>query len=141
MAADGLFPAAFARLEGRYRTPYLGLLFQALSALLGVVFFGLQSLIGLAVFFLGICYALTALAALRLVGRAPDRRLHLPALRPMLALSVAGGAFLSTQVPLALPPVGLGPIAAGFALYALRRGFLPRGPPPGPPAPLVGGAP
>src|SRR5262249_4411136 len=107
MAVDGLFPAAFRRLHPRSRTPLVGLLFQGASALVFSVFFDLGSLISIAVFFLGICYVLTALAALRLVAQAPNRRLHVPAVRVLLALAALSGAYLSAQAPLSLIALGL----------------------------------
>lgn len=84
MAADGLFPTAFRRLQPRFGTPYIGLAFQAVSALVLVPFAGISSLITSSIFFLGICYVLTALAAPRLLQQFPDRALQVPALRILL---------------------------------------------------------
>ena len=121
MAADGLFPTPFAKIHRRYRTPYVGLIFQALCALVGSLFFELQSLIAISVFFLGLCYVATAFSALRLMQRRPARRLVIPALRPALVLAAISGAYLSLQAPLPLLAVGAAAMLIGFAAYLLRR--------------------
>src|SRR5436190_8597 len=87
MARDALFPAPFAKIHPRFHTPYLGIAFQAVCALVGSLLFDLRGLIAISVFFLGLCYVATAASALRLVQRHPDRRLLVPALRPALFLA------------------------------------------------------
>ena len=54
LATDGFFPAAFRRLHPRTGTPYFGILFQAVSALVFSTLFGLGSLLSIAVLFLSI---------------------------------------------------------------------------------------
>jgi amino acid transporter len=121
MATDGLFPAPFARLHGERGTPYVGLLFQAATALAISAILDLTNLISIAVFFLGLCYVATALAALRLLGRAPAHRLHVPALRGLLVLAALGGVYLSLQAPAFLIVLGLGVMLVGLAPYLTRR--------------------
>lgn len=120
LAADGLFPRAFARLHPRYGTPYAGLLFQAAFAVVGVALFDLRGLITISVFFLGICYVLTALAAIRLIERQPDRALHLPGLRLMLALAAVSGGYLASQAGMREIAVGSSVMLFGAVVYALR---------------------
>ena len=122
MARDGLFPAAFARVDPRFRTPVVGLVFQAGSAIVLLPFVGLRSLIDVAVFFLGISYLITALAALRLARRNPAAALHVPGLRLLLALAALGGLALAAQLSLAQTAAGLGAMAGGVALFAWQRG-------------------
>jgi len=122
LAVDGLFPPWFARIHPRFQTPYLGLLFQAGSAVVAALLFNLTNLIAIAVFFLGICYVLTALSALRLVARFPERALHLPAIRFLLVLGAISGAYLSAQAPLPLIEIGVVVMAAGFVLFLWRKG-------------------
>jgi hypothetical protein len=83
---------------------------------------GITDLIAGSIFFLGLCYVLTALAALRLLQRFPDRALHVPALRWMLALGGLGGAYLSLQAPPWLIAVGTATILAGLGIFSWRGG-------------------
>src|SRR5207245_10113996 len=121
MAADGLFPTPFAKIHPRFHTPYLGIGFQGLCALAASLLFDLRSLIAISVFFLGLCYAATAVSALRLVQRQPARRLDIPALRPVLVLAGLAGAYLSLQAPLPLLGLGVFAMLVGLAAYLLRR--------------------
>jgi amino acid transporter len=121
MAIDGLFPPALGQIHPRFGTPWLGLLFQAGSGLLVALFFDLTNLIAISVFFLGICYLFTALSALRLVRRAPEARLHLPALELILALAGLSGVYLSLQAPVQLIVLGTAVMAVGLGVYVWRR--------------------
>jgi APA family basic amino acid/polyamine antiporter len=120
LAADGLFPSGFARVHPKYSTPYVGLAFQALAAFLGATLFDLRGLITIAVFFLGISYLATALAALRLVARNPDRALRLPGLRPFLGLAGLSAVYLASQAPHGQIAIGAAVMLLGLVLYALR---------------------
>ncbi len=122
MALDGLFPQWFASVHPRFKTPYLGLFFQAGSTVVAALLFNLTNLIAISVFFLGICYVLTALSALRLVGRFPERAVHVPALRYLLALAAVCGAYLSAQASWPLIEVGVAVMVAGLGLYLWREG-------------------
>ena len=122
LARDGLFPQPFGRLHARFGTPYVGILFQAVAAFVFANVLDLTHLIDSAMFFLGLCYALTGLAALRLVQRTPHAALHLPGLRGLLVVSAISGLLLALQAPPELIAVGLGVIAVGLALFVLRRG-------------------
>jgi len=120
LAADGMFPSEFARLHPKYRTPHVGLGFQAVCAMVGSTIFDLRGLITIAVFFLGLSYAVTGLAALRLVQRHPAQALHLPALRVLLVLAAAAGLYLATQAPVREITIGVAVMLLGLALYLAR---------------------
>jgi amino acid transporter len=122
MAKDGLLPPVFARVHSRVGTPHVGLLFQAGSALVFSLLFDLPDLISIAVFFLGLCYTVTALSALRLIERAPEGRLRLPALRGVLVLAALSGAYLSLQAPARLIAIGMAVILVGLALFGWQGG-------------------
>lgn len=121
LAADGLFPPPFAHVHARFGTTWVGLAFQAIVAGVAVLLFDLSGLIASSVFFLGVCYVITSLAALRLVARSPQQALHLPGLRVALGLAAISGAYLATQVSLTLIGFGIAALAAGLLAYAVRR--------------------
>src|SRR5262249_47752268 len=81
--------------------------------------FDLSSLITIAMFFLGVCYLLTGLAALRLIRQAPQRRLRLPGLPAWLALAAAGGLALSLQAPPGLIAARSAALALGLLGYVV----------------------
>jgi amino acid transporter len=120
MAADGLFPPAFARLHSKTGTPYVGLLFQGVAAFVMALFLHVQSLIAVAVFFLGLCYLPTALAAFRLAARNPEQRLHLPGLRVLFLFAALAGFYLSSQVPRLLLVAGTIAMVAALLMYLVR---------------------
>lgn len=121
LAADGLFPGPFARVHSRFGTPWVGLLFQAAVATGASLAFDLSGLIATSVFFLGVCYAITSLAALRLVARSPNEALQLPALRVILVVAAISGGYLATQVSFGRIAFGVAALAAGLLAYATRR--------------------
>lgn len=121
LARDGLFPTPFARLHRRYGTPWAGLLFQAGSALGVSLLSNVGALIAASVFFLGLCYLLTAAAALRLVKRHPDAALRLPYLRAVLVLAGASGVYLASQAPARQIAFGSAALVAGPFAYGVRR--------------------
>ena len=114
LAREAAFPAPFGRLHAKYRTPWVGLLFQGILAVAASQFFDISGVLGTAVFFLGICYALTALAAVRLANRYPAQRLHLPALRVLFVLAAASGAYLTAQAEPRLMLGGGAALAVAF---------------------------
>ncbi|HEY5477207.1 MAG TPA: APC family permease [Tepidiformaceae bacterium] len=121
LAADGLFPPPFARVNARFGTPWFGLAFQALVAGAAALLFDLSGLIASSVFFLGVCYVITSLAALRLVARSPQQALHVPGLRVALGLAAISGFYLATQVSPPLIAFGIAAMAAGLLAYGIRR--------------------
>ncbi|HZP25684.1 MAG TPA: amino acid permease [Dehalococcoidia bacterium] len=121
LAADGFFPPPFARLHPRFGTPYVGLAFQAGSAVVLSTMFDIRGLLSTAVFFLSFCYLMTALSALRLVSRQPEFALHVPALRPLLVLAAASAIYLTLQATSTQMLIGAGVLAVGLLIYGIRR--------------------
>ncbi len=64
MSIDGLFPRIFSKLHAVYKTPYMGLIVQAVIAFVISSFSSLIGLIRFSVFSLAVCYLLTSLALL-----------------------------------------------------------------------------
>jgi amino acid transporter len=120
LAVDGFFPSAFAKLHSRFRTPYVGLAFQAASAIVFSTLFDLRTILSTAVLFLSLCYLLTALSALRMVRQEPQRALHLPGLPILLIAAVGASVFLTAQASLLQLEVGAVAVVVGIVVYVTR---------------------
>lgn len=120
LARDGLFPAPFARLHSRFGTPYIGILFQAASAVAFVTVFNISGLISTSVLFLSVAYFLTATAALRLSARQPERALRIPGLHIMLSAAALASLYLASQATPTELEIAAVAILGGVALYLLR---------------------
>jgi amino acid transporter len=60
LAADGLFPKVFARIHKKFKTPYVSVIIQSVTALVASIVGGLSLLISVSVFFLAIAYLATS---------------------------------------------------------------------------------
>ncbi|MCL5265729.1 MAG: APC family permease [Chloroflexi bacterium] len=123
MAADGYFPHVFAKIDPRYGTPYLSLLFQGVFTLVASLLGSLTGLIELSVFFLSVTYLGTVLAAMRLVSRAPDLRLRFVGSRAVLILALVSSLYLVSQTEKSSFILGIIAIALGVPIYAF---FAPK---------------
>jgi APA family basic amino acid/polyamine antiporter len=121
LASDGLFPSAFGWRDSRFDSPYVGLVFQAVVALVGSLVLDLRGLVSIAVVFLSVPYFFTALAALRLIGREPEKALKIPGLRAVLGLAALAGLFLAAEASASQAVAGLVALGAGLVLYGVRR--------------------
>jgi APA family basic amino acid/polyamine antiporter len=121
LALDGSFPRPFAHLHPKYGTPWVGLVFQGVVAVATSLVFDISGVLGVAVFFLGLCFFVTGLAALKLVSRSPELALHVPALRAIFVLAAASGAYLAAQASATLMLSGGAALLFGLALYLFAR--------------------
>ncbi len=106
MAADGLFPHAFARLHPKYKTPYISLIIQNATAFIASAIGGITSIISFSVFFLSFVYLVACLSGLKL--------------RAGKILPLAGAAislYLLTQVGLAPTLVAVALLLLGVPFY------------------------
>jgi amino acid transporter len=60
LAADGLFPKAFARVHSKFKTPYVSIAIQSVTAFVASLVNNLSLLISVSVFFLAISYLATS---------------------------------------------------------------------------------
>ncbi|HVA25759.1 MAG TPA: amino acid permease [Chloroflexota bacterium] len=121
MASDGLLPRPLAAIHRRFATPHVALLLQAVFGFIMLRLLDLTHLIGIGMFLIGLCYAATGLAALRLIARNESKRLPIPGLKLWLTLGSASGLYLSAQAPTDLKLVGLAGVGIGAAGYLVRR--------------------
>ncbi len=116
LAADGLFPRVFARIHKKFKTPYLSVLIQSVSALIASIVGTLGLLISVSVFFLAIAYLATSASVFTFhhQGLAPKtsrKTLIIPGLGIVFSL------FLITQCsPLQLA-VGALLLVIGIPIY------------------------
>jgi APA family basic amino acid/polyamine antiporter len=76
LAADGLFPKLFARVHPKFKTPYLSIAAQSVTALLASVIGNLSLLIAVSVFFMTIAYLATSGAIFALRKKGIGSQLH-----------------------------------------------------------------
>lgn len=121
LAADGLFPHSFAKIHPRLKTPYLGIIIQAATALapaLIATFYtdGLSTLIATSVFFMAIAYVATS-ASTYTLRKKHTAQFNLPG---RLAIPILGATFsiyLITQCSLTQIGLGLALLLIGIPIY------------------------
>ena len=77
LAADGLFPHVFAKIHPKFKTPYLGIIIQAVTALVAAIAGTLSMLIATSVFFMAIAYVATSAAIFSLRKKGTKAQFHL----------------------------------------------------------------
>jgi amino acid transporter len=116
LAADGLFPSVFARVHPRFKTPYLGIIISAVTALVASVIGNLSMLIATSVFFMAVAYAATSGSTffLRRMGAKTHfnlRSLFIPILGVIFSL------YLITQCSFSQIALGLILLLVGVPIY------------------------
>jgi amino acid transporter len=122
LSADGLFPRAFAKIHSRFKTPYLSIIIQSVTALIAALAApfvgGLSLLISVSVFFLAIAYLATCASVFWLRKKSPlpnggnkIGRIAIP------IVGITFSAYLITQCsPLQLA-VGAALLLVGIPIY------------------------
>ena len=116
LAADGLFPKVFARIHPRFKTPYLGIIISAVTALVAALFGNLSVLIATSVFFMAVAYAATSASTFFL--RRKDTKAHFN-LRSLFIpiLGVIFSVYLITQCSFTQIALGLILLFVGVPIY------------------------
>jgi amino acid transporter len=115
LAADGLFPALFAKKHPRFKTPYVGIIVQAVTALLASLLADLSTLVATSVFLLSFAYLATSGSVIAL-----DRKFQKDLGVFGYSISVLGIVFsiyLITQCDTLQILAGLGLLSAGIPIY------------------------
>ncbi len=117
LAVDGLFPRAFARVHRKYKTPYVAIVVQAVTALAASIVGGLDVLISVSVFFMAVAYAATSASifSLRKKGLEPKFRVRGGLLVP--GLGVIFSLYLISQCTPIQLLVGMLLLGAGIPIY------------------------
>ena len=117
LAVDGLFPKAFAKLHPKYKTPYLAIIVQGVTALIASLFGNLGTLVAVSVFFLAVAYAATCAAIVPLRRRGVSPAFHIRGGVLIPVLGVLFSVYLITQCTLSQIGVGLLLLGVGVPMY------------------------
>ena len=116
LAADGLFPKVFARIHPRFKTPYLGIIISAVTALVAALFGNLSVLIATSVFFMAFAYAATGASTFFLQRKDTKAHFNLRSL-VIPILGVIFSVYLITQCSFSQIALGLILLFVGVPIY------------------------
>ena len=116
-----MFPRVFAKTHPRFKTPYLGIIIQAATALtaaLAAAYYadGLSTLIATSVFFMAVAYVATSVSVYTL-RKKHQAQFHLRGGLAIPALGAAFSIYLITQCNLIQIGLGLLLLAVGIPVY------------------------
>lgn len=131
MAVDGLFPRPFAKVHGRFGTPYVALIIQGVLAFALCLYSGIAELISFSVFNLSFTFLLCCLALLVFARKQPGQ---LPVQKPLAVVGVIICGYLIFSTTTFDKLVGGGLLVAGMLVYValspkvdihdLKQGFI-----------------
>jgi len=116
LAADGLFPSVFARVHPRFKTPYLGIIISAVTALVAALIGNLSVLIATSVFFMAVAYAATSASTFFLRRKGAKAHFNLRSLFIPI-LGVIFSLYLITQCNFSQIALGLVLLFVGVPIY------------------------
>jgi amino acid transporter len=117
LAADGLFPSVFAKIHPKFKTPYLGIIIQAVTALIAAIAGNLTLLIATSVFFMAIAYVATSASIFPLHKKSRAAHFHLRGGMLIPSLGVIFSLYLITQCTIIQIALGLALLLAGIPIY------------------------
>jgi amino acid transporter len=117
LAVDGLFPKIFARVHPRYKTPYLAIIAQAVTALIASLIGNLGTLVAVSVFFLAVAYAATCASIISFRRREPEPAFRLKGGVTLPLLGVVFSIYLITQCTTYQIAIGLILLGIGAPIY------------------------
>jgi amino acid transporter len=117
LAADGLFPRAFAEIHPKFKTPYLAIIIQAITALAAAIIGNLSTLIATSVFFMAIAYAATSASIFILRRKGLKAEFQFGGRRLIPILGVIFSIYLITQCTFTQIALGLILLSVGIPMY------------------------
>jgi amino acid transporter len=117
LAANGLFPRAFAKIHSKFKTPYLSIIIQAATALVAAIIGNLTLLIATSVFFMAIAYLATSGSIFSLRRKGIKAQFHLPGGWVIPSLGMIFSIYLITQCTLTEIALGLVMLVVGIPIY------------------------
>jgi APA family basic amino acid/polyamine antiporter len=118
LAAEGLFPRALARTQRRFKTPYVAILVQSITALVASIFGSLGLLVATSVFLLGVPYFATSLSVLFLRKKNVKSGHRIKGGKVVPVLGAFFSIFLISQCTVTQILLGLALIVIGIPIYA-----------------------
>lgn len=117
LAADGLFPRVFAEIHPKLKTPYLGIIIQAVTALVAAIVGNLTLLIATSVFFMAIAYLATSGSLFFLRRKGIKAQFHLRGGWVIPSLGIIFSIYLITQCTPVQIALGLVILGVGVPIY------------------------
>jgi APA family basic amino acid/polyamine antiporter len=117
LAADGLFPQVFARIHQKFKTPYLSIIIQSVSALAASIVGNLGLLISVSVFFMAIAYLATSASIFTFHKKGLAVNNHSRKELVIPALGIAFSLFLISQCTPTQIAVGVLLLLVGTPIY------------------------
>ena len=117
LAADGLFPRIFAKIHPKFKTPCLGIIIQAVTALVAAIVGSLSMLIATSVFFMAIAYVATSASIFSLRKKGAKAHFHLRGGLFIPSLGIIFSIYLITQCTLLQIALGLVLLSIGVPIY------------------------
>jgi amino acid transporter len=117
LAVDGLFPRAFAKIHRRFKTPYLGVLIQSVTALVASLFGSLSLLVATSVFLLGVAYVATCASVFSLRRKNRKPSFHVRGGRVIPVLGVVFSLYIISQCTISQIILGLILVLVGIPIF------------------------
>jgi APA family basic amino acid/polyamine antiporter len=122
LAVDGLFPRIFAKIHRKFKTPYLGIIIQAVTALISSIVsgpgtLGLSMLVATSVFFMAIAYLATSASIFSLRKRVSEPKFHLKGGLLIPILGIIFSLYLVSQCTITQIAIGLTLLLVGIPIY------------------------
>jgi len=117
LAVDGLFPHVFARVHPKFKTPYLAITIQAITALIAAIVGNLTMLITTSVFFMAIAYVATSASIFSLRKKGIKPQFHLKGGLLIPSLGVIFSLYLISQCTITQIATGIILLFVGIPVY------------------------
>ena len=117
LAVDGLFPRVFARVHPKFRTPYLAITIQALTAMIAAIIGNLSMLIATSVFLMATAYVATSASIFSLRKKNKKPQFHLKGGLLIPSLGVIFSLYLILQCTITQIATGIILLFIGIPIY------------------------
>jgi APA family basic amino acid/polyamine antiporter len=117
LAVDGLFPKVFAKVHPKFKTPYLAIAIQAVTALVASIIGNLSMLISTSVFFMAVAYVATSASIFSLRKKGLKPKFHVKGGLLIPSLGVIFSLYLISQCTITQIATGLALLFIGIPIY------------------------